>query len=360
MSSKRLTPLLLIVICYIFLFNSQGFAQQYCIDAGAFNDWLCRNVRGAQAACYAQRLLGPFYDYNSCEMQRRSTLPYDARWQRMTRCVPCGPSSSGPSRPKPQQESPQERARKEIEAKVMAMKNQLKNMGCSQDELSWVERLPQSTYDPDPQTWHYILDANLKLVKAQCEKKLYVAQMLEREERERKEILNKKPILISKWKGVSVKGKASRLVSLNSSLIQLSQSQALIDGTNPEVLHKIVEWYKEESKGSLLELLNEKVKFPLDKIDKALSIGSLIKESVINRVFDFLEEVKLALNNPTEWERLVERSQRVVNEAEKEVTWEAKKTVAREYIEGIPKVGGLLGKFFSAGTTTYEIIEENK
>ena len=87
----------------LFLSFDYVFAQQYCIYQRDFNQWLCNNVRGAQQACYAPDYVGNFPDYNSCENARKSALPYDVRWQRMSRCVPCG-SSREPSSQQPQPE----------------------------------------------------------------------------------------------------------------------------------------------------------------------------------------------------------------------------------------------------------------
>jgi hypothetical protein len=92
---------------FVLLSFSYAFAQQYCVYQRDFNQWLCNNVRGAGQACYAPDYVGKFPDFNSCENARRSALPYDFRWQEMTRCVPCGPSEPLPQKPQYQQGSEQ-------------------------------------------------------------------------------------------------------------------------------------------------------------------------------------------------------------------------------------------------------------
>lgn len=89
-----------------FLSYSQASAQCY-IDASEYLNWLCNNVRGAEQACYDSPRKGNFADKQQCEDARTNALPYDSRWQRMTRCV-CEGNSRGsylsPTSPLQQQE----------------------------------------------------------------------------------------------------------------------------------------------------------------------------------------------------------------------------------------------------------------
>ncbi|PMP84298.1 MAG: hypothetical protein C0175_00275 [Caldisericum exile] len=118
----------------LFLSFDYVFAQQYCIYQRDFNQWLCNNVRGAQQACYAPDYVGKFSDYNSCENTRRSAVSYDVRWQRMTRCVPCGPSRE-PSYQQPlpepinsEQEKLVEEVRREAQKEDDARKQYVKSL----------------------------------------------------------------------------------------------------------------------------------------------------------------------------------------------------------------------------------------
>lgn len=80
------------------LFLSKALAQCY-VDVSEYNRWLCNNVRGAERACYDSPRKGNFATYEQCESTRKNALPYDFRWQRMTRCV-CEGDSERTSKPK--------------------------------------------------------------------------------------------------------------------------------------------------------------------------------------------------------------------------------------------------------------------
>ena len=77
----------------------------YYIDYSEYNRWLCNNVRGAEKACWDPGKGGDFPSFSACESARRNALPYDARWQRMSRCVPYGSTGEGRTQPKPYEDS---------------------------------------------------------------------------------------------------------------------------------------------------------------------------------------------------------------------------------------------------------------
>jgi hypothetical protein len=89
----------------ILLFSTEAFAQRYYIDYSEYNRWLCNNVRGAEKACSDPGKKGDFPSFSACESARRNALPYDARWQRMSRCVPYGSTGEGRTQPKPYEDS---------------------------------------------------------------------------------------------------------------------------------------------------------------------------------------------------------------------------------------------------------------
>ncbi|MGC8814563.1 hypothetical protein [Dictyoglomus sp.] len=80
----------------------------YYIDYSEYNRWLCNNVRGAEKACWDPGKGGDFPSFSACESARRNALPYDARWQRMSRCVPYGSTGEGRTQPKPYEDSMRE------------------------------------------------------------------------------------------------------------------------------------------------------------------------------------------------------------------------------------------------------------
>lgn len=152
----------------------------------------------------------------------------------------------------------------------------------------------------------------------------------------------------------------SPIVAPSLALIEASKEKPIVNGKLKETLDKVLEWHREEIKSSVIDVLTEKTEIPLDKLDKALSVGKLVKEAGVDRVFSFLEEVKVSIADETKWEELASKSFKTVEESERELKKEAVRTVVREYLEKIPKVGGLLGKFFFAEETARDIIRETK
>lgn len=151
---------------------------------------------------------------------------------------------------------------------------------------------------------------------------------------------------------------ASQVVIPNLALIEASKEKPFVNGKLKEILDKILEWHREEIKSSVVDVLTEKTEIPLDKLDKALSVGKLMKEIGINKVFSFLEKVRMSIVDETKWEEIVLKSFETVEELEREFKKEAVRMVVREYVERVPKVGGFLGKFFSAEETARDIIKE--
>jgi len=149
-------------------------------------------------------------------------------------------------------------------------------------------------------------------------------------------------------------------IIINLALMEASKNKPLIDKKSMEILDKVLEWHIDELKSSVTDLLTEKTGFPFDKIDKALSIGKLLEEAVVDPVMNFLEDVSIAIRDETKWEELSIRAFKSTEESEKKIKKEAVRMVAREYIERIPKLGGLLGKFFSAEETARDIVEETR
>ncbi|MCS7170947.1 MAG: hypothetical protein NZ851_01385 [Aquificaceae bacterium] len=282
----------------------------------------------------------------------------------MTKCIPCGPSSPGQQRPSPPATSPFSEEQR-ITQKIENMRKDLTARGCTQKHLNFFEKTARSMkdYGQDLKTFELVLDANFQTVVRDCESKKKLMKIIEEEKREKDRLMKAKVALLHKIKKAPIYTSSIQVKypPLNPSLMEVSKKDApMIDGRDSRILSKIAEWYKSGIKNVAIDWLTEKTNLPIDKIDKALSVGSLIKEAVVEPVFSYLEEVKLSLGNSAQWEALVIRSYEVVEEAEKSISNEAKSTLAEEFIGGIPVVGGLLNKFYSAGRTSLEIWEERK
>lgn len=355
---------LLFVLCLIPYFKVLA-QQQYCIDASEYNNWFCLNVKGAQIFCNANRFHGPFPDYNTCEWNRVSALPGDVRWQRMTKCIPCrlySPKPDGPSAPSTGEHLFLEEQK--ISKKIEEYRLDLKNRGCGDSALKFFDNVVKTRrdYGTNLKDYALVLDANYQIIVDSCENKKIFHRIIEEEKRKRESLAKNKAILLSKIKRVTgqMLNVNSTYPSLNPILINLKREAPLVDGKDPLILKKIVNWHKEELESSLIDWLSEKTQLPLDKLEKALSVGSLIREAVIEPVFQYLEDVKSALGNEAKWEALALRSLDVVSDADRKIKSEARETLAREFLDRIPKVGGLLSKFYSAGETTLEILEDHK
>lgn len=361
---KRVLSLLFVLCFFPYL---KVWAQQYCIDASEFNNWLCLNVKGAQSFCYANRFHGPFPDYNTCEWKRVSALPYDAHWQRMTKCVPCGAPSTkpqGPSTPSPSTRDHLSIEEQKINKKIEEYRLDLKKRGCGDKDLKFFEYAvkTRSQYGTNLKEYNLIIDANYQMAVDNCENKKIFHKIIEEEKRKKESLAKNKVILLSKIKRIpgQMLSVNATYPSLNPILLNLKKETPLVDGKDPLILKKIANWHKEELESSMIDWLSEKTQLPLDKIEKALSVGSLIKETVVDPVFQYLEDVKSALGSEAKWEALALRSLEVVSDADRKIKSEARETLAREFLDRIPKVGGLLSKFYSAGETTFEIWEDYK
>lgn len=396
------TSLSLAIIIFSFLSFNQVSAQQYCLDATAYYNFLCYEIRVSQA-CYAQKIFGPFSDLSTCENKRRMGVPAggETGWYSRTRCIPCGSSSkpSSPSYQAPQQSEihitipPSNRGEGRWQMKFEATKEHYrKNL-----EQNYGEKAANEFDKMASELYKTCSNP----VKALSELKNYYDGIARKYESMKNLQSSSKPSQIQSPtfqsqvsnKPQPTSGTQSSAVnpSLQSSsgslLVSLSHSKPKVNLTDPwlyyitqqwnakeiqglvknppewntpEIVSKVNEWYKEKIKCEFIDYLTEKTKLPLDKLDKALSVGELMNEAVVKPVFDCLETTKSSLGNDEKMAQAAEKCINLVKGSKEIVEKEARKSIVEEFLGSIPNYGKLLGLFGSQGITTHNIIKENE
>ncbi|MFN3977904.1 MAG: hypothetical protein ACK4J2_04560 [Sulfurihydrogenibium azorense] len=401
MNKKNLYNMILFLSTFVVL-SQESYSQEtqrYCIYMRDYNQWLCNNIRGAERACSAPDYSDSFPDFHACENTRKEALPNDIYWQRMTRCVPCGPSSQSTYQTSPQSGititiPPSGRGGGRVIKRMQAMaenyREQLK-VRYGEEAMKKFDEL-FSTYlktggdDPDIITVYY--------------------ESIAREYEMKKHLESKPPISDSKpllnqiiknssppSKPQSVSGSQSSAINTStqsgsgSLLVNLSHSKPKVNLADPwlyyiiqqwnareiqgvvknppkwnssEVVSEVTDWYKEKIKCEFVDYLTEKTKLPFDKLDKTLSVGELIDKAVVKSVFDCLETTKSSLGNDEKMEQAAEKCINLVKGSKEIVEKEARKSIVEEFLGSIPNYGKLLGLFSSQGITTYDIIKKNE
>lgn len=400
------TSLSLAIIIFSFLSFNQVAAQQYCLDATAYFNFLCYEIRVSQA-CYAQKIFGPFPDLNACENKRRMGAPAggETDWYSRTRCVPCGSSSqpSSPSYQAPQQSEihitipPSNRGEgrwlMKFEAtKEYYRKNLAQNYG--EEAANEFDKMASELYKTcsDPMSDPVKVFSELKNYYNKIARKYEAMKNLQSSSKPsqvqspafQSQVSNKpQPTSGTQSSAVNLSQQSSSgslLVSLSLSKPKVNltdpwlyfitqqwnakEIQGLVknppEWNTPEIVSKVTEWYKEKIKCEFVDYLTEKTKLPLDKLDKALSVGELMNEAVVKPVFDCLETTKFALGSDEKMAQAVEKCMNLVKGSKEIVEKEARKSIVEELLGSIPKYGKFFGLFGSQGMTMYEVIKEHE
>ncbi|MCX7927024.1 MAG: hypothetical protein N2606_02685 [Candidatus Omnitrophica bacterium] len=362
---SRLTRKIIIVLLAIkaIYLGNTVFAQQdcneYCIDQSEYTSWMATNVKGAEDFYSASRYVGRYSDINSCEIARRSTLVDDVNWQRMTRCVCCRFSASdGLSGRKDLLDR-----KIEFDRKIADYKRQLfskhgeKALEDFEKIISQNKNLPNNLEELE-----IILQTIYSEVVAKYQKNDYIKS---RKQQEKEKISSDKKDILGQIKlsqvsnlsntnttaspnnlKISYQFKQKYPVSLM--MLETAKQPAQIEDSFKAICEKIQRWNSEEISSSVLDIVSEKSGLPFDKLEKALSVGKLMNETVVEPVMRFLDEVKLALNNEAKWKELVDKSFAITKDAQWYIEKESQLALTRESLEKLPVVGGLLSKFFSA------------
>lgn len=401
------------IAIFSLLHINQVLAQQYCLDATGYFNFLCYEIRVSQA-CYAQKFFGPFPDLNTCESKRRAGAPAggESGWYSRTRCVPCGSASQSSSRPsyqRPQQSEtritvpPSDRGdrgdgdegrwKRKFEATKEAYRKDL-TQKYGQEAANEFDKMVQEIYKAidsnnlGSRKAFYELKSCYDKIAMKYEaiknSKSYSQSPQSQTQTLRSQALSKPSQTSGVQSSATIPSTQSSSVSLITNLshskprvnltdpwlyyiIQQWNSkeiQGLVkdppEWNSPQIVSKVTEWYKEKIKGEFVDYLTEKTKLPLDKLDKALSVGELMNEAVVKPVFDCLETTKLALGSDEKMAQVAEKCTNSVKDSKEKVENEAKKSIVEEFMGAIPKYGKFFGLFGSQGMTTYEIIKGYK
>lgn len=391
---------LAIAISSLLIFNKVS-AQQYCLDATAYFNFLCYEIRVSQA-CYSQKIFGPFPDLNTCENKRRTGAPAGGEmgWYSRTRCVPCGPpsQSSTPSYQAPRQSEThltippsnkgEGRGQRKLEAtKEYYRKKLAQNYGeeAASEFDRMVSELQKTNSNPATALSELENYYNKIAMKYEAMKNLQSSSNTSQVQSptSQSQVSNRPQPTLGTQSSVVTPSAQSSSVSL---LVNLSTNKPRVNLTdpwlyyitqqwnakeiqglvknppnwnNPEIVSEVTEWYKEKIKCEFVDYLTEKTKLPLDKLDKALSVGELINKAVVKPVFDCLETVKLSIGSDEKMEQALKKCISLVEGSKEMVEKETQKSVTEEFLGAIPKYGKLLGLFGSQGMTTYDIMNKD-
>ncbi len=366
--------------------STQKNCQVYCLDTREYIRLLVEKV-GIEEAQSAPTLACGFPDFESCEAYRKSMLPYDSNWQRLTKCV-CGKEGDGSEAGSDPSDlslalTSFDRHRRELrlnygEEAEKEFEKMVAKLLESRVQASDFEKIVQIYFEDISATYQ-----RNKYLKAQEQQKKEANERFARDKEDLlRDIRVSTPPGTTKQSGVGVSGGQKTQdstaaastssvsnkpgtgaksppqltsgsagqnfgFSINYALLEASAQKPVVDGRMGEVALRIARWNWEEIKSVLVDLVTEETGWPVDRVSKAFGVSKLMNMAVVEPVMKLLDEVKEAIDKPNRWAELSSRSFRQVEETEETVSQEAKFTVLVEFVEQLP-AGKFLGKFLSA------------